>query len=245
MKVGTFEPVIESDDLRKRRPRITSPGGPGPSNGGGGGGNGGGNEGDDKRFGGNDFDSPDTDNGDKAKIVTWFLLMVVGMTFAGLIAAYVMVSTNRAAEWKPFDLPIQLWISTILILVSSISYHIAKRAIDADAIDAGRKWFLITTVLSAAFISSQILAWLALTKRGLYMQGNPYAGFFYILTAVHLAHVLGGIIALGSIVLSSWNGGGSEAARDKRRKLARAVGWYWHFMGALWVILFVLLGFWR
>ncbi len=242
MEVGTVEQIAEPGDLRKIRSRLTSPGGgPGKA----GGNNGGGDNGDDRHFDGQSLAPTETDNGDKAKVVTWFLLLVVGMTFAGLIGAYIMVSTNNAAEWKPFDLPVQLWLSTILILVSSISYHFAKRSIEADSIDSGRKWLLVTTVLGAAFISSQILAWLELTRRGLYMYGNPYAGFFYILTAVHVVHVLGGIVALGSIVLSSWNGGGSESQRLKRRKLARAVGWYWHFMGALWIVLFVLLGFWR
>ena len=51
-------------------------------------------------------------NGDKAKVLTWFLLLVVGMTFAGLVGAYVMVSANHHAEWKPFRLPIEVWIST-------------------------------------------------------------------------------------------------------------------------------------
>ena len=242
MEIGTIEPVIEPEDIRKRPSSVTGLGGSGTSNGNNGG-NGG--DGDDRQFDGQDLEPSATDNGEKAKIIGWFVLLVVGMTFSGLIGAYVMVSTNQAAEWKPFDLPIQVWISTVIILVSSISYHLAKRSIDADAIDAGRKWLLVTTVLGAAFISSQILAWLALSKRGLYVYGNPYAGFFYILTAVHVAHVLGGIVALGSIVLSAWNGAGSEAERLKRRKLARAVGWYWHFMGLIWVVLFVLLGFWR
>ena len=242
MEIGTLEPIVEAKGRRKLRSRVTGSDGFGSSNGGNGGD---GNDGDDRNFERHDLDSPDESAADKAKIITWFVLLAVGMTFAGLIGAYVMVSTNHAAEWKPFDLPIQLWISTILILISSISYHFAKRSIDSDAIDTGRKWLLVTTVLGAAFISSQILAWLVLSKRGLYMQGNPYAGFFYILTAVHLAHVLGGIVALGSIVLSSWNGGGSQIDRLKRRNLARAVGWYWHFMGTLWIVLFVLLGFWR
>ncbi len=242
MEIGTLEPIVEAKGRRKLRSRVTGSDGFGSSNGGNGGD---GNDGDDRNFERHDLDSPDESAADKAKIITWFVLLAVGMTFAGLIGAYVMVSTNHAAEWRPFDLPIQLWISTTLILISSVSYHFAKRSIDSDAIDTGRKWLFVTTVLGAAFISSQILAWLVLTKRGLYMQGNPYAGFFYILTAVHLAHVLGGIVALGSIVLSSWNGVGSEIDRLKRRNLARAVGWYWHFMGTLWIVLFVLLGFWR
>ena len=244
MEIGTVERLTEPEDLRARRSRVTSPGNSGKSGGNNGGG-GGDDGGDGKQFNGRNLTSSETGNGDKAKIVTWFLLMVVGMTFAGLIGAYVMVSTNHAAEWKPFELPIEVWISTLLILLSSASYHLAKRAIDVDAIEKGRKWLLVTTVLGAAFISSQLLVWLELSKRGLYLQGNPFAGFFYILTAVHVAHVLGGIVALGSIVLSSWNGGGSQPDRLRRRKLARAVGWYWHFIGAIWIVLFVLLGFWR
>lgn len=242
MEIGTVEPITEPESLRRLRSRMATSSGSGTSNGGNGSG---GDDGDGRHFGNHDLGSSDAANTDKAKVIAWFLLLVVGMTFAGLIGAYVMVSTNEAAEWKPFELPVQVWISTILILISSISYHFAKRSIDIDSIDKGRKWLLVTTVLGAAFISSQILSWFALTKRGLYMQGNPYAGFFYILTAVHVAHVLGGIIALGSIVLRSWNAADGEMERAKRRNLARAVGWYWHFMGALWIVLFVLLGFWR
>lgn len=238
MEIGTVEPIIEPEGRRKIRSSLAGRGGSGTSNGG--------NGGDDPRdYDGQNLASPGTDNGEKAKIIGWFVLLVVGMTFAGLIGAYIMVSTNKAAEWKPFDLPIQIWISTILILLSSGSYHLAKKSIDTDSLDSGRKWLLVTTVFGAAFISSQILAWLALSRRGLYVYGNPYAGFFYILTAVHVAHVLGGIVALGSIVLSAWNGAGSDADKLKRRKLARAVGWYWHFMGFIWIVLFVLLGFWR
>ena len=63
-----------------------------------------------------------------------------------------------------------------------------------------RNGLTATAVLGAAFISSQLLAWLELSERGLYFAGNPYAGFFYILTAVHALHVLGGVIALGLLL---------------------------------------------
>ena len=242
MKVGTIEPIIEKEEPRKRRMPFSG-GGPGKP----GGNNGGGNDdgGDDSYRNRNDFSDTSSVRPDKAKILTWFLLLVVMMTFGGLIAAYVVVSTNKAAEWSPFDLPVEVWISTFLILVSSFVYHTAKKAIDGDAHEKAQKWLIGTTGLGAAFISSQLLAWLALVNRGLYMQGNPYAGFFYILTAVHALHVLGGIIALGSILLRNWNETANTAELEYRRNLARAVGWYWHFMGALWIILFVLLGFWK
>ena len=77
------------------------------------------------------------------------------------------------------------------------------------------------------------------------MQGNPYVGFFYLLTAVHAVHVLGGITALSAILLRSWYPTSNEVAIRRRIGLAQVVGWYWHFMGLLWIVLFVLLGFWK
>jgi len=243
MEIGTAEPIIEKEKFRRRRSRIAGGGGSGPRNGNNGGG---GDDSDDESYlNRNQFHGADQSSPDKAKIITWFLLLVVAMTFSGLIGAYVMISTNKAAEWKPFDLPIQVWISTVLILVSSVSYHAAKRAIDGEFQELARRWLIGTTTLGAAFISSQILAWLALVSRGLYLHGNPYAGFFYILTAVHAVHVLGGIAALGSILLRSWYDTSDAAELTHRRNLARSVGLYWHFMGALWIALFILLGFWK
>ena len=213
-----------------------------------GGGNGKNGGGGDDDGGGRNFESyTDTESStpDKAKVLTWFLLLVVLMTFGGMIGAYVVIATNGAAEWRPFDLPIQVWISTLLILVSSITYHFAQDALFADRYERSRKLLIATTALGAAFISSQILVWLALVNRGLYLRGNPYAGFFYILTAVHAVHVAGGIVALGTVLLRTWNETESDREQTYRRNLARSVGWYWHFMGALWIVLLVLLGFWK
>lgn len=243
MEVGTAE-ILDDVQEKKRRGSSLS-GRPGSSNGGGGGG---GNEGP-----GGDQNQPsrDRDSGrepfvpGKSRVLTGFVLLVVLMTFGGLIGAYIVISTNRAAEWRPFDLPIPVWISTFLIVVSSGVYHFGKLAVDKNDQPNARKWFVVTTFFGAAFISSQILAWLALNARGLYVAGNSYAGFFYILTAVHAVHVFGGIVALGSILLRNLTPTENLLEISKRQTLAQVVGWYWHFMGALWIVLFVLLGFWK
>lgn len=239
MEVGTVEIADQAEELKRRRSgRI---GGSSPPNGGG-----------RNRGGGGGGDRPDDDQPDsttfvpgKSRILTGFLLVVVLMTFGGLSAAYIVIQTNNVAEWRPFALPIQVWISTTLIVLSSVAYHIGKNAIDRNDQPAAKKWLIATTALGAAFISSQILAWIELTARGLYVRGNPYAGFFYILTAVHAVHVLGGIIALGSILLHTWHPTADEAFIARRRTLAQTVGWYWHFMGGIWIVLFILLGFWK
>ncbi len=238
MEVGTAEIIDDIAEVKKRRSGLLG----GSSSGSGGGNNGGGSDGpnDDAADQVNRFDSQ------KSRILTFFLLLAILMTFGGLIAAYVVIATNNVAEWKPLkNLPVQVWVSTIIILASSVTYHFAQTAIGRNNQQAAKNWLIATTVLGAAFISSQIMAWIALTNRGFYMSGNPYAGFFYVLTAVHAVHVLGGITALGSVLLRSWMPTRNADAITKRTALAQVVGWYWHFMGGLWLVLFILLGFWK
>lgn len=240
MDVGTAEITEDIPEPKRRRSGLS--GGSNSSNGGGGyNPGGGGGDGPDE----NDDLRQDRFVPNKSRILMVFLLLVVLMTFGGLIAAYVVIATNGVAEWKPFDLPIQVWISTAIIVISSFTYHFGKNAVIRNDQPTSKKWFAITTVLGAAFISSQILAWITLNARGFYIQSNPYAGFFYILTAVHAVHVLGGITALGSVLLRSWYPTENPANIAKRIALAQVVGWYWHFMGGLWIVLFILLGFWK
>jgi cytochrome c oxidase subunit III len=182
---------------------------------------------------------------EKFRILTWFLLLIVFMTFGGLIGAYLVLSANKALEWKPFDLPYQIWISTALIIASTICYEISNRFLKAENQPKSRTWVLTSTVLGGMFIASQFLAWLQLVNKGVYVSGNPFAGLFYILTATHALHVLGGIIALGYIVLKTKKPTFSDEELFKRQTYSKVVGWYWHFMDVLWLVLVFLLGFWR
>lgn len=242
MKVGIIETKVA--DEKKKKPRSSMSGGFG-SNGGnknrGGGGNGGDNDNRQDDF----IEEAEPHPSNKFRIAMWFLLLVVMMTFGGLISAYIVIATNGVMEWNPFDLPRQIWISTFLILASSVTYKIAQNALNADNQQKAKNWFLATTAFGGMFIASQLLAWFELVRRGVYVQSNPYAGFFYILTAVHAAHVIGGIIALGFIVLRTWEKTSSDAELTKRREVSNAIGWYWHFMDGLWIVLVLLLGFWK
>ncbi|MGD9589581.1 MAG: heme-copper oxidase subunit III [Pyrinomonadaceae bacterium] len=241
MDIGTVETVDEPLKRRKAAVRSFS-----SSRGSGSGGNDGpGDDGHDRPNFSDEDEVSDAPTIDKSKYISWFLMIAVGMTFAGLLGAYLMIATTKAAEWKPFTLPLQVWISTVIIALSSVTYVIAKRFIDSASLTTARTWLIVTTVLGASFISSQFLVWLDLVNRGFYMAGNPYAGFFYILTAAHLVHVAGGIAALGAILLRIWQPATDEHSLTRYRDLARSVGWYWHFMGFLWVVLFGMLGFWK
>ncbi len=243
MKVGTIETTVE-EKKRKRRASLSSGIGSGGGNknrGGGGGGSDGGDNNRDDEF----TEQAEPYSSNKLRIAMWFLLLVVMMTFGGLVGAYIVISTNGVMEWKPFALPVQVWISTVLILASSVTYKIAHSSLNDDKQQKAKNWLLTTTVFGGMFIASQLLAWVELVRRGVYVQSNPYAGFFYILTAVHAVHVIGGIIALGYILLRTWQATSSDEELTKRKQISNSVGWYWHFMDGLWIFLFLLLGFWK
>ena len=237
MEVGTLKSNFKNKNRDKKSMSVKD--GFGDKGGNGGGRNGGGN---DQQP---DFYNSVSPRKNIARIFTMFLLLVVLMTFGGLIGAYIVLATNGALEWRPFDIPIQVWISTAIILTSSFTYHVSKKLLFKNEQEKSKKWLLATTVLGAAFISSQILAWFMLYRRGIYWEANPYAGFFYILTAVHVVHVIGGICALGAIVIRSWHKTFLFDELEYRQNLANVVGWYWHFMDALWIVILMLLGFWK
>ena len=170
MEIGTIEPPEEgTEDKPKRgqKTRVRAPGtsGSGPDDGGGGdpGNNGNGDKGPKKSEGA----KGPTNFGEieKSKVLMWFLLLVVLMTFGGLISAYVVIATNANLEWRPFELPFQVWVSTVLIFASSFTYHFGKKSVLKKKFESGKKWFLATGVLGAMFISSQVLAWMALVDR--------------------------------------------------------------------------------
>jgi cytochrome c oxidase subunit III len=240
MKLGTLDTIDEIDEPKRRRSSLSTSSGPGNGSGRkdpGGGGDGPGND--------EPEDSRDTFTDKKSRILTWFVMLCVLMTFGGLLAAYVVISTNKLDEWRPFSLPYQLWISTLLIVASSGTYSMGLRYTLSLDQRRSKLWFLVTTGVGVAFILSQITAWIALSARGLIMLGNPYIGFFYMLTAVHAAHVAGGLIALATILRRSWMPAANEAEWARRATLAEVVGWYWHFMGIIWIVLFIFLGFWK
>jgi cytochrome c oxidase subunit III len=245
LEVGTIETEVTPEKKPSLRPTISNRRGSGGSNnnGGGGGDDGGDNKSNDVNH--PQFEEIEDFKPNKYRIGMWFLLLVVMMTFGGLIGAYVVISTNGVIEWKPFALPIQIWISTVLIILSSIAYEFSRMKLFSGDQKQSKNWLLITTFFGAAFISSQLLSWLALVRQGVYMQSNPYAGFFYILTAVHALHVIGGICALGYTVLRTWNITQQSIELERRKTVSTVVGWYWHFMDGLWIVLVLLLGFWK
>ncbi len=157
------------------------------------------------------------------------------MFFMALTSAYI-VRKGLAVDWKPITLPRVLWFNTLVLLASSVTIEKARRQLRQAGLDSFRRWWALTTALGLLFLGGQLLAWRQLAAAGVYMASNPSSSFFYLLTAAHGLHLLGGIVGLLYIALRSW-----QRFRLTRDAAAEVASIYWHFMDGLWVFLLLLL----
>jgi cytochrome c oxidase subunit 3 len=134
-----------------------------------------------------------------------------------------------------------LWLSTAILLISSVSIEKARRSLWREQIAGLRRWMTITAGLGALFLLSQLVAWQQLASSGVFVSTNPSSSFFYLLTAAHGLHLLGGLLTLGYVTIRLWRG----SFWPTRAAAVEAAALYWHFMDGLWVYLLVLLTVWR
>jgi cytochrome c oxidase subunit 3 len=185
---------------------------------------------------------------EKYRIAVWIIVVGVLMLFMSISSVCLFRSAWRAPEgqidptpWLPLWRPRILWFNTGVILASSITLEAARRRLRLERFLAFNRWIALTGVLGLAFLAGQISAWRQFAKQGIYLTTNPHASYFYLLTGLHAAHLLGGLGALLYVTVRGFKF--NFGARQDVAVQATAV--YWHFMDALWVFLFVLLFFWR
>lgn len=206
-------------------------GGNGPNNGGGG-------RSDDERR--------DALMRDRYRLGMWIALASIVMMFTALTSAYI-VRAGMSNDWRPIAMPTFIWISTLLIAVSSFVIEAARRAARRGAARSLRSLLFVTLLLGLGFVGSQLLAWQQLVAQGIYVATNPHSSFFYVLTGLHGLHVLGGILGLNYLLfrLTRTRAKDDGEAVAKYQTLTDVVALYWHFMDGLWVFLFLLLFLWR
>jgi cytochrome c oxidase subunit 3 len=204
----------------------------------GGGGNGGGGD-----HGHHDQDS----SSDKLRIGVWVVLAGVAMMFTALTSAYIArsLSSGGRHDWRPLAIPNMLWVSTGLILLSSVTFSLAEKSITQGRRQLYQRWLSMTGMLGLGFLCSQLLSWRELASQGIYLSTNAHSSFFYLLTAAHGAHLLLGLIALTVLIIKAWRTREEKPlAKRMEHSAVRAVGLYWHFMDGLWFYLFILLFVW-
>ena len=166
--------------------------------------------------------------------VTLAILSIL-MFFMALASAFI-VRRGSGSDWVPVHIPAILWVNTAVLLLSSFTLELARRRlVDAD-LGGFRALWTATTLLGLLFVAGQVLAWRQLLLQGIFVASNPGSSFFYIFTALHGVHLLGGVGALLYVAVRNF-----DRAKVSRAVAAEIAGHYWHFMDALWVFLLALL----
>ena len=174
--------------------------------------------------------------GDPASIGLWAFIGVATSLFSLFLAAYVMRMAE--SDWSSFAMPWQLWLSTGFLAAGSVALHQSSVLARAGNWSRSRAWLLAGGVCAAAFLMSQLWAWQALRDLQVVFSNNPAASFFYLLTAMHGLHLLGGLAAWAVTAGGNWDPTESNRTALRITLCAR----YWHFMLGVWLLLFGALG---
>lgn len=170
------------------------------------------------------------------KMMLWVGMISMTMTFAGLTSAYV-VSSARVDWLKDFQMPSIFGISTIIIVLSSILYHLAQKAIQKDQIPQAKAFILGTLALAISFIFTQFQGFNQIIESGYYFTGPQSSittSYLYVLVLLHLFHLAAGIIVLGVSYFRVHTG---RYGADRYLGMELSV-LFWHFLDFLWVYLY-------
>jgi len=177
------------------------------------------------------------------KLLLLFAMVSMTMMFAGITSAFV-VSKSRADWLKDFQLPSAFYFSTVVIIGCSITFHLAKKAIQKDLRTKTTSLLLATLALGILFVVLQFVGFNQIVALGYYFTGSASTittTFLYVVTIVHMAHLAGGLISLLIIIYNHF-----KQKYNSTQTLGIELGaMYWHFLDLLWVYLFLFLFFFK
>ena len=177
------------------------------------------------------------------KLILLFAMVSMFMMFAGLTSAFV-VSKSRTDWLKDFQLPTAFYYSTAVIIGCSLTFHLAKKAIQKGDRSATTSFLLGTLALGILFVILQFVGFRQIVDSGYFFTGSESSittTFLYIVTIVHMAHLFGGLISLLIIIYNHF-----KQKYNTTQTLGIELGaMYWHFLDLLWVYLFLFLYFFK
>ena len=175
------------------------------------------------------------------KMMLWLGMISMSMTFAGLTSAYV-VSSSRADWIQQIDLPFDFTISSLIIILSSVTFYLAFKMLKMKNLKITHLLLIITLSLALAFIYFQIQGFNGIIEKGYYFTGPESSittSYLYILVLLHIAHLVAGIIIVLNVLFSSFKGvyfNGNTLGFE----LALT---FWHFLDILWLYLYLFVSF--
>jgi cytochrome c oxidase subunit 3 len=190
-------------------------------------------------------------------VAIFILFFTFSVTFVvrQKVGSWDIPTQTHVHNWTSIPLPMGLLLlNTFLLLVSSFTLEKSRRQAFQEAAVAGitgipgvklqeqrsMPWLGLTVALGGAFLFGQALAWREIMRRGFFLSGNPNSSFFYTMTGMHGAHLMGGILALAYAAALV---GSRTGILERRRIVLDVTAWYWHSMTILWIYILALLKF--
>jgi cytochrome c oxidase subunit 3 len=183
---------------------------------------------------------PGTESGPTpaAKIGLGVFLAVVGCLFSLFASAYFM--RMGFPDWRALPLPRTLWLNTGILVLSSIALQCAVLAARNGQRDMVRLALVTGGLTALAFLAGQIVVWRQLVAEGYFLASNPANSFFYLITAMHGLHILGGLVALSRTTAAAWR----NIPRKQLTLSVELCAIYWHFLLFVWLAIFAVLAGW-
>ncbi len=176
------------------------------------------------------------------KFTLWLMIMSILMMFAAFTSAYIV--RREEGNWLEFDLPQGLLLNSVIIVLSSVAMQWAYFAAKKDNLNTVKIGVALTLALGTAFLIGQWNVWGELVQNRIFFGGstaNPAGSFVYVLTGVHGFHLITGLLFLIIVLISAFR----YRVHAKNLLRIELCTIYWHFLGALWVYLYVFLSLYR
>ena len=172
----------------------------------------------------------------KAKLGVRTIMVVSTVIFSLFVVSY--SDRMLVHDWRSLSEPWLLWINTGILIFTSLVFHKAKIYSDKNEFEKTRNTLLLVGFLTFAFITGQLLVWQHYVNLGQYASTNPANAFFYLFTALHGLHLLGGLFFWGRATTSLFKNNFSVV---KIKQAIELCAIYWHFLLIVWFILFALM----
>ncbi len=169
------------------------------------------------------------------KFGLWLFIVSITMIFISLSSAYIVKQSE--GNWLIFEFPDLFKTTSVIIVLSSVTMHWSYIAAKRNNLLHIRLGLIATAILAAAFMIGQYMAWDELVAQDVFFVGNPAGSFVYIFTGLHVAHVIGGVIFLAIMLTASFR----YKVHSKSLTKIEMCTTYWHFLGGLWLYLYLFL----
>lgn len=160
------------------------------------------------------------------------LLVSTFIIFVSLLVAF-LARRAMGEDWVSMHKPGLLWVNTAVLVLSSIVLDRSRRSLKARNRSDFNLWWTVATALGFVFLIGQLFVWNQLRAAGVYVATNPSSSFFYVLTAVHAAHLIGGLTALIWVDVKAWK----LQLGPAKRTAIDICAIFWHYLDGLWLVL--------